>query len=677
MMDLDNTDISTAETEANPKDHYWALDPPEKLAKHLTWRRDDFWSFLHQSRFYERVMRNWQYYHGLYFDGKWDTGMELKIAGPQKEKLLIACNHFRAAIQMLINYTTQNRPAWDCRAMNSDSRSLRQAEIGNQVLDYVMEAKGCEEHLHRVCEHAIVLTTGYIRAVWDQYAGKEIDGDPMTGELMYEGDVVIDTPTIFDVIFDYSVKHWKENKWVLVRSRKSKWELCERYFDKREQILEAVESEEERDLHYFTQVGAIRPNSDMVDYWEFYHLNSPELPGGRRFCFLGPDLWLEDQDYDIPGLPIHRLVPSEYLLTPLGYSPGFDLQGPQEALNAELSTILTNHAALGPTKIWFKQGDTINYAALETGVKVIQSDQEPKPINFTQTPAEFFEMVKILEKENEMLSGINSVAKGQPEASLRSGTALALIDQKAMQFASPLIQGYYTILSDFGTGILLNYKRHADSPRFLYIAGRNKRVHMKAFSGEELSLVDRVVVQAGNPLQRTIAGRTAIAEQLLTTGLIKTPEEYLTVLNTGELKPLTEATDSEVTLCQEENEALRDGLPARAFITNNHALHIKKHQAIFDSPDMYADTNLVLLVQSHIMEHVQLMMDPMSQMIGTILGYPNPLMMMMPSQPAEKGQASQPKKPGGPNGVGAASPQAQGMGNEMTQTAALEGAQLQ
>ena len=317
----------------------------------------------------------------------------------------------------------------------------------------------------------------------------------------------------------------------------------------------------------------------------------------------------------------------------------------------------------------------INHAALQPGIRALQTDTKPEPLNFASTPPEFFELRKVLQQEVELLSGVNSVSRGQPEASLRSGTALALIDQKAMQHASPLIAAYYQALSDFGTLILRTYKRHLDSPKMLFIAGKNRRAHMKAFTGEELAGVDRVVVQSGNPLTRTIAGRTTIAEQLLMAGLIKTPEEYLTVLNTGELKPLTEATDSQVILCQEENEALREGMPARAFITHNHAYHIQKHQAILDSPELYADNQLVTVVLAHILEHVQLMMDPMSQLIGSILGYPNPLALMAPSQPAEKGKASQPKQGGGPAGV--ASPEGAQMGNSSSQQAAMEGAMIQ
>ena len=52
----------------------------------------------------------------------------------------------------------------------------------------------------------------------------------------------------------------------------------------------------------------------------------------------------------------------------------------------------------------------------------------------------------------ETLSGVNSVARGNPEASLQSGTALAMVQSQALQFMSGLQQSYIQLIEDVGTG---------------------------------------------------------------------------------------------------------------------------------------------------------------------------------------------------------------------------------
>ena len=87
-------------------------------------------------------------------------------------------------------------------------------------------------------------------------------------------------------------------------------------------------------------------------------------------------------------------------------------------------------------------------------------------------------------------------------------------------------------------GHLVNRPRAA--PRVIRIGdvvvvGKNNRPLLKEFTGEKISAINRVVVDMGNPLARTIAGRVQMAEQMLQMQLIKNPQEYFQVINTGKL----------------------------------------------------------------------------------------------------------------------------------------------
>src|SRR6185503_15483635 len=118
----------------------------------------------------------------------------------------------------------------------------------------------------------------------------------------------------------------------------------------------------------------------------------------------------------------------------------------------------------------------------------------------------------------------------------------------SLQFMSGLQQSYVALVEDLGTGIINILKDYADTPRIVAITGKTNRTYMKEFVGDDLNSVSRVIVDVGNPISGTTAGRVEMAEQLLQMGLIKNPQEYIAVINTGNLDMMTEDTQSQINL---------------------------------------------------------------------------------------------------------------------------------
>jgi hypothetical protein len=167
-------------------------------------------------------------------------------------------------------------------------------------------------------------------------------------------------------------------------------------------------------------------------------------------------------------------------------------------------------------------------------------------------------------------------------------------------------------------------------------------MEMKEFNGDDLDKVTRVIVDMGNPLSRTTAGKVEMAEQLLQMGLLKTPEQYLMVIKTGELDQMTEDTVTELLCIKSENEDLVDGRPVIALLTDQHSLHIKEHKCVLADPDLRQDAQLVQRTLAHIQEHIDQLKN----------GDPQTLMMMgekpLSPPPPPQGPPGPPPGPGGP-----------------------------
>jgi hypothetical protein len=112
---------------------------------------------------------------------------------------------------------------------------------------------------------------------------------------------------------------------------------------------------------------------------------------------------------------------------------------------------------------------------------------KPEAMNLTNTRLRFSTSLECLKACLRRLSGVNSVARGNPEASLKSGAALALVQSMAIQFSQNLQQSYARLVEDVGTGTIKILQTYASVPRVAAIAGKSNRPLMKQFTGEDLT----------------------------------------------------------------------------------------------------------------------------------------------------------------------------------------------
>ena len=198
---------------------------------------------------------------------------------------------------------------------------------------------------------------------------------------------------------------------------------------------------------------------------------------------------------------------------------------------------------------------------------------------------------------------MNQIARGNAPATL-SGAAMALIQQQAIQFSSGVQIGLNMLSEQVGTALIELLQTFAVVPRVAMIAGKTKRSYMRSFKGKDLEGISRVFVDNANPLTKTSAGRVEIANQLLQTQLIKTPEQYISVLTSGNLEPLYEHENSQNMLIRSENEFLMDGKQVQALMTDDHSLHVLEHSCVLNSPEARANPNIVQNTLAHIQEHI-------------------------------------------------------------------------
>jgi hypothetical protein len=241
------------------------------------------------------------------------------------------------------------------------------------------------------------------------------------------------------------------------------------------------------------------------------------------------------------------------------------------------------------------------------GLNIIEGLEKPEVLQLLGTSPQSFQLITMLENLMETLSGINSVTRGNPEANLKSGTSLAMVQSMAVQFISGLQQQYVCLLEDVGTGLINILKDYATTPRVASIVGKSNKAYLKTFQSEDLQEVNRVIVDVGNPLAKTTAGRMEIAQQLMQ---MKPDEfsvsQFIQLINTGNLDVITDRSTKKLNQLEMENDRLMAGTPVKAFAFDDHIEHIKEHTSLLDDPDIRDNDELNAAVLQHIQEHVDL-----------------------------------------------------------------------
>jgi hypothetical protein len=194
---------------------------------------------------------------------------------------------------------------------------------------------------------------------------------------------------------------------------------------------------------------------------------------------------------------------------------------------------------------------------------------------------------------------------------------------------------------------------------------------MREFTGDDLNAINRVTVDMGNPMSRTTAGKTNLAETMLQNNLIDNADQYIQVVTTGRLEPVIEGKQAQLLLIKGENENLADGKQARALITDDHQKHILEHTTVLSNPEIRMDPNnpIVASTLAHIQEHMDMMNNPEVQRLAAILhnevvpgAAPQPALNqggtgeMLNATPPVVQQAQQVKQPNMPNPPAGADP---------------------
>lgn len=682
-------------TSAIPPDKYWIGLPAEQLGPAVRERFDKYLDELEERgrmNLYRLAAR--RYYGSSHFGGSGSSAVS--FGGEQGEVAEITVNQYGSIITSLLSLATSSRPAWQTTAKDDKAQSLASVELCDQILEYELR-RGAEMELIDATRRMLLFQEGAIGVFWHpeegdpvavedvpappqqpmmpQMGGPAMLGAPMPPSGMQappppmqqkglpSGELRVEALSPYDVARDMRCRSVRDVPWVIVRRRFNKWDLAALYPEHAQDIIgaETVTSEDrKRGLH--KNSSAERSSTDTVYALELYAMRTPACPNGRYARIVGSTA-LETGDLQYERLPVALHSPERTVDEATGSSRTIDLLGPQQAYDSVVSNLLSNNDAFGRGNIVVADGADLDVSDLGGGLqevkyKPVEGANEPHAMDLPRISTADMSFAEMLASVMQVLSGVNSVVRGDPEESLKSGAALALVQAMAVQHNSGLQRAVAEAIEALGTRILETYRRFVTAPRVIEITGTNETRVAKEFVGGDLDGVMSVRVEIGNPMLRTLAGKKELADfyadpqRWMLDGPL-TQREHLAFMTTGRLPMITAGPRAAALAVREENEALAQGQPTVVLDTDHHELHIKEHAAMVNGRNrMELDPMIVKAIGEHIAGHgaawVRLSIENPALLMAT--GQKPAPMPMMPAAP--------PGGPGAPANDNGAAPAA-------------------
>lgn len=591
------------------KDVYFANLPDDQISEAIIDRVNAYFTYLKTTQ----TLKLWRRSYKAYYAGAFSGGM-INTVGNQNEFKALNVNHYRSVLTTVKSMITQNKIVYDAIASNTDVKSQAQAILSNGLLQYYRKEKQLEQLNDQALETAIIMSEGWVSTGWNVNGGKIYDYHPETQAPISEGDLECKVYLPTQIVRDTNKTKFQDNQWFIVIDFVNKYDLAKE-FPAFEQQIKDVESiaYNDNDSPFFNTKFNL-DFSDDIPIYTLFHIKTPSCPQGRMVTVLNEDVTLFSGPMPYRELPLDRITTADMLSSNIGYTNAFDLLPIQQAITILDSIAMTNNSHYGVQNIVVARGSNVAASDLQGGLNLIEytpiaNGTPPQALQLLQTSPETYNFRGSLVNDIQLNSGANAVARGDMSAlgKSMSGSAMALIQHMAIQYANSLQQSYVRALANQATKIIKVLRDFAKVPRVAMITGIANRPYMKQFTGDDLDQVNRVEVDIGSAMAQTLAGRVDLAEKYIEQGWAKSPQEYTQVLNTGRLDALMEGPQRINLQIRKENEDLLEGRGAVAIVTDDHVAHIPSHASILDSLDARQDVELVKRVTNHIEHHLALL----------------------------------------------------------------------
>lgn len=679
---LDRTDLTLQPQSESPEEYFANLET--KQCAYEIWSRIE--EYFNEMRRTGRLALYRNSYTNYYMG--WLYRASMYRSGEQGELTRSFWNHERNLLRHLKVQTCQNKIAYKAQVKNSNSRSANLIEFANGLAEryatdslYDLDSKGRQS-----VEDTLVFGDSAIVGLWNTFLGTPVAQDPETGQLLRDGDMEYFNVTPMDRIVNCSVQSRGAIQWQVIRRWVNKYDLAAMY----PKMAPTVVLFNDTESSYATKiVSLIHHDRETVPVFYFFHDKTPAVPQGRLLIMADPTCIFEDKPLDMgegqkgyDHVPVYDNLVETINGSPYGYTVAFDLIPLQQALNELVSAVTSNNMNFATQCVMAMKGSNLQWQELASGMSFIEYDPKvgdkgkPEALNLLHSQPETYKFIEMHIQNMETLAGISSMVRGNPSQDVTSGQYAALVTVQSVLFNSGLQKAYSRLMENVMTGTIKTIKKNMIGKKVARIVGETSEPYLKEFTKADIMDIESIGVELTNPMLQTPAGKMAMADNLMKTGLIKDAQQYIGVYTQGDLPQLYRRQETQLKLVKQENESIMNGQCPEVAVTDNHVMHILEHTQVFDNIEARLNPNSphVIAGIAHVQKHINCLAGGIDPVTKQVVGQINPILASIIGLPTlPPGTPSQvtlpPQVPGIPGNV----PQGANAGGPLQQTQSPQG----
>lgn len=566
------------------------------------------------SRILEAYWRNMSaYYSCLIEPSSYDSA--LGFAGEKGELVRFLVPKARTLIRQFIALATRQRYSFDVVTDVNDSRPIETARLGKAICNSEVERHKMDQLGERITEAVAVKGMCWVSNTWATDMG-EIWGRANDNSAIYSGGTKLELHDLHDTIFNWGHSDPDNLEWLIIKRRYNRWNLIAQFPELADKIKELPTVRADRMLFPVFNYMAVMDDQDYIYIKEFYHKPTPALPNGRMTVYGNHDTVFFD------GINKYGRIPAELFRfqnldsTLLGYPLLSSLMPAQQMLDHEVSVIASNHSAFGVQSVLVPKGSDISAQDIKEGLNFLlytpqnaEGGGEPKPLQLTATPAEFFQFTQSISSFMDELSMINSTLRGAPPANVSSGAMAATLAAQALEFINSDTKGLTLGIERLMNLSIANYKTFANVEQIVDVVGEGNTSSAQNFKAENLQSLKKVKCKVGNPLMATISGRLQLGESimpLMQAGNYEAVAKYLGLIEGAPVESMFETELSENVAVQQEIENIMNGKPVLPSMTDNHPMYIREYQKLMYNQNVRVNGELTQHIMKLILERLRL-----------------------------------------------------------------------
>jgi hypothetical protein len=490
-------------------------------------------------------------------------------------RVLTTVNYIRPIVRTELAKLMKQKPIIGVQPTGNEPDRVNQAKAAEKIRQYLWDKTNMDEIRKQVLLWALVTGTGIFKVYYDPTAGEVIDEE---GTRL--GEVVLSAVSPFEFYPDPYATTIDEMNWCFHVKIRSAEYVAEKYGVEVEPEAINVNQYLEGKMFLITDNTSQNIKKGVV-VKEFWQRPTKKYPRGRYVVYVKDKvLFAGDNPYEQGMLPFaafsHIPVPGRFW----GDSVVTDLIKPQMNYNKarsqaiEIRNLMSKPKWLVPkgsleTQITSAPGENIEYVPV--------ANLRPEPIRGIDVPATFWKEFDQIKSEFYDVSGQHEVSHAQIPAGIRSGIAIAYLQEQDDTRLTVTAQSYEKALEKVETLKLRLARQFYIEPRVGRIVGENNTVEVFTFMGRDIPEDVDVKVQAGSSLPQSRVAKQEFIISLWEQKIIQDPKVVLKLLEFGDVEGIYDDIDLDTSQAQRENELMKEGKYEEPEDFENHEVHIYEH----------------------------------------------------------------------------------------------------